>query len=913
MAHLQQQQFCSRVKEKHPEYFKNKKVLDIGSLDLNGSNRFLFEDCNYIGIDLGEGRNVDIASTGNLYDAPDEYFDTIISTEVFEHDMYYPDTIKNVIRMLKPGGMFIFTCAANGRPEHGTRRTSQCDAPLLEDVSEEWADYYKNLEKEDIEIIPSFNETFVDGHFERGYEPDDLYFYGIKGGEKYLTHQIIPEFGKETYKDDIFVIDCWPNNESKENDLIELIKILKIYNIDILLTGHYPIKPEIQKMVDYYLFDKKNPLLLSHEFNEYQVASGRWSDMGDHRIDNANAFHHDYAIWEAMRNSFNFCKYLGKKKIHFFEYDNLPNQVQYRQAFLERLNGHDAVLYEYSENSTTNSNFSEYCATFIFSVKTDVAIKAIDQIKTKEEYFKNKPNGWQLERVFLTALRKVSNNIFVTNYIANNDELNTQAVWNRDGMIKNGAYFQTYIGVDEKYNLHLHLISGFSEIRADKDYLLEVVYNDYKKFITLHKDAFFTMPLGQYRKGSNVIVYYQGVEVYKEFLGESAEDCREINKYTTKIRDIKQNHKPKSVNVHFVDGPYIEILDDEQLLYNVEFINNRTKKTEFSIELKSNHWSRSSIKYYVDWTIVIKGIDNDYYYEHKIDLKNKRVYVAFESKSLGDTIAFVPYVDEFRKKHGCKMICSTFQNDLFKKQYKEIEFVEPGTNVNDLYSLYRLGMFYKTEDNGNRHINFEHHSSDPKLEPLTKIASDILGLDYVELRTKLPKLGKKKQKRVCIGIHSTAQSKYWNNPNGWQDVVDYLKDNGYEVRLLSKEEDGYMGNKNPIGVTQQPVGPLTDVIKTLQESELFIGISSGLSWLAWGADVLVVLISGFTDIYTEPFIGVNRVINKNVCNSCWNRHDFDAGDWNWCPEQKGTDRQFECSKEISSETVINEIKKVLNL
>ena len=97
----------------------------------------------------------------------------------------------------------------------------------------------------------------------------------------------------------------------------------------------------------------------------------------------------------------------------------------------------------------------------------------------------------------------------------------------------------------------------------------------------------------------------------------------------------------------------------------------------------------------------------------------------------------------------------------------------------------------------------------------------------------------------------------------------------------------------------------------MQESELFIGISSGLSWLAWGADVPVVLISGFTDIYTEPLIGVNRLINKDVCNSCWSNYDFDPGDWNWCPVHKGTDKQFECSKNITSKDVIKEINSIL--
>ena len=156
MAHKQQRNFCERVREKYPEFFTNKKVLDIGSLDINGSNRDLFKDCEYTGIDIGEGKNVDIVSVGHLFQGPDNYYDTIISTEVFEHDMYYPQTIQNVMRMLKPGGLFLFTCAAPGRAEHGTRRTGAFDAPLLLKISEEWADYYKNLTPDDIYAIPNF-------------------------------------------------------------------------------------------------------------------------------------------------------------------------------------------------------------------------------------------------------------------------------------------------------------------------------------------------------------------------------------------------------------------------------------------------------------------------------------------------------------------------------------------------------------------------------------------------------------------------------------------------------------------------------------------------------------------------------------------------------------------------------------
>lgn len=183
MAHYEQQEFCRRMRDIFPEYFKEKNILDIGSLDINGNNRFLFTGCKYIGLDVGHGTNVDVVSVGHLYNAPDKSFDTIISTEVFEHDMFYGETIQNVIRMLKPGGAFIFTCASDGRPEHGTRKSDGSFAsPLLIQVSENWSDYYKNLSESDIKSINGFNESFPDGLFQYNPTPGDLYFFGVKGG-----------------------------------------------------------------------------------------------------------------------------------------------------------------------------------------------------------------------------------------------------------------------------------------------------------------------------------------------------------------------------------------------------------------------------------------------------------------------------------------------------------------------------------------------------------------------------------------------------------------------------------------------------------------------------------------------------------------------------------------------------------
>lgn len=910
MAHIEQRNFCLKVKEKFPDFFKGKKVLDIGSLDINGSNRDLFENCNYLGLDVGEGKNVDIVSVGHLFDGPDNYFDTIISTEVFEHDMFYEETIKNIMRMLKPGGLFLFTCAAPGRPEHGTRRCGENCAPLLIQISEEWADYYKNLDENDIRKICGFNETFPDCYFEfknKDIEiPADLYFYGIKGGEKYLTNDVIPQYQKKDFDEHIFVVDCWPDNENRENDLLECIKILKTFNIRILLVGHYPVKPEIQKMVDYYIFDKSNPLLLSDELSDYDVDSGRWTLLNGQRIENLQTFHHDYAIWETMRNAFNFCNYLGKKYIHFLEYDNIPNAYQYKQSFIERIKDFDAIIYEYDLDSANRNNLDVYCSTYIFSIRTDIAIKTINSIKNKFEFFHNKPNGWQLERQFLREMKKFTNNFHITKYIANDNELNTQSAWNRDGMIRNGTYFQSYLCADQDKNLYIHLIHGFYHKIPKDEYLIEVEYGDFKKFISLRKNEMRVDPIGKYQKGKRVKIYVNGVEVSNEYLSDDFDNFYKHNYITNENFPNKNVQSNRRININFIDGPFIEITDDVDLKYTVEFINSTNNEIVYSTTIHSNNWAKASLLYYVNWKIVVKGIDNEYYNEFTFDPKNRRILISFESSSLGDNIAWIPYISEFAKKHDCEIFCSTFHNEMFKDQYENINFINPGTIVNDIYTIFRIGLFKKGLD-----YDYNKHPYNPIKEPLMKICSDILGLEYKEIKPKLPKLGETKNKRVCIGIHSTSQCKYWNNPNGWQEVVDYLIEEGYEVRLLSKEIDGYMGNKNPIGVVQQPPSDLKTIIKVLQESEFFIGISSGLSWLAWASGIPIVLISGFTDVYLEPFDGVERIINKNVCNGCWHTHNFDPGNWNWCPIHQNTERQFECSKEISSEMVIEKITKLI--
>lgn len=360
-----------------------------------------------------------------------------------------------------------------------------------------------------------------------------------------------------------------------------------------------------------------------------------------------------------------------------------------------------------------------------------------------------------------------------------------------------------------------------------------------------------------------------------------------------------------SITQNFVGSPFLEINGISDNKFKIEFYDE-TGRCHYSNTLPINHWVRMSREYYTKWTAKVWE-SGSLIYEKTLDLKDKRVYISLESSSLGDTLAWVPYIREFKDKHQCELVVSTFMNHLFVDTYPDIEFVQPGTPVHSLYAMYKIGWFYKDGE-----FDVARNPNDFKKQPLQKTASDILGLQYKETKPILKKPNIEKKKKVGIGLHSTCQAKYWNNPTGWQSVVDYLKSLDYEVVLYSREADGYMGNYHPTGITKFESGSIDRLIEDLSTCEFFIGLGSGLSWLAWSLDLPVVLISGFSEEYSETVSNTYRVINKSVCNGCFNNHRLDPSDWYWCPEHKGTERQFECTKQISSKMVIDKINEVIN-
>ena len=430
-------------------------------------------------------------------------------------------------------------------------------------------------------------------------------------------------------------------------------------------------------------------------------------------------------------------------------------------------------------------------------------------------------------------------------------------------------------------------------------------YDSYKniKYLSMDIDKDCKMVLDNFnikRKDDNDTFEKLLTNEYKNVLGPEYREESKILKEENEILKLEENSI--QYNISFIDNAKVEIIGKKKLDFHVDIYDKKNNSLVYSSNLSTNNWCSTNSTYYREYKIHIKYKD-EIILSHDFNVKNKNVLIQFDSKSLGDTLAWIPYVEEFRKKHECNIYCITHWNKFFINQYSEINFIDPGSSYNiNIYARYMIGWYMPYDSNRN--------PNDYKKQPLQKTASDILGLDYKEIipKIEIPEGARPiKEKYVCIAQFSTANAKHWHYPakdsnKGWQMLVDWLNAQGYKVMVISKQKTGL---KNIIDRTGD--FPIEHRINELKWCEFFIGVGSGLSWLAWAVRKKVVMISGFSNPICEFQSNNTNVHNFSVCNGCFNKHQFDRGDWNWCPEHKDTDRHFECTINITPKMITERI------
>ena len=300
--------------------------------------------------------------------------------------------------------------------------------------------------------------------------------------------------------------------------------------------------------------------------------------------------------------------------------------------------------------------------------------------------------------------------------------------------------------------------------------------------------------------------------------------------------------------------------------FKVCFIDFDKKEIVTIKTCKLNETIFGDRQWYTNWLIEIYDSSGILIYLDKMDLVGKKVFIKIDAYALGDNIAWMPYIERFRVKHNCHVICSTFKNNLFEKEYPNILFVAPNTYISNVYAQYYIGA------NANENVKYCPIISERW--PLQFLASKALGLYDVEAIPKIsstdyiPNYGRK---YVCLSEHASSEKKSWKAEGGWQFVVDFLNKMEYKVVVISKEPTAL---KNVINKTGEI--SLEERVQDIKYSNFFMGISSGLSWVAWALGVHVIMISDCTPYFHEFKSNMTRIGGENLSSVDYNTNTITA-------------------------------------
>lgn len=277
-------------------------------------------------------------------------------------------------------------------------------------------------------------------------------------------------------------------------------------------------------------------------------------------------------------------------------------------------------------------------------------------------------------------------------------------------------------------------------------------------------------------------------------------------------------------------NPKVSITEDPLNSYFVVFMDRISGKVIASGTVPPNGSISAKRQWFTWWKInIYKG--KECIFTENFNPEGKTVFIKSDARALGDNLAWIPYFEEFRIKHKCNVICSTFFNELFENEYPDLLFVAPDTRIANVYAQYYVGTV--------KPDNYIYSPRPYGKIPLQETASDILGLEHKEIMAKITKPVVQKTKTVCLSEKGSTKLKEWDG--NWQVVVDYLVADGYEVKVISKEPTALKNITDKTGDFS-----LADRIKDLCQAQFFIGISSGLAWLAHSCQTYVFIVSDHT-------------------------------------------------------------------
>lgn len=329
--------------------------------------------------------------------------------------------------------------------------------------------------------------------------------------EPYLNNIFI--YSKVNQKD-CLVITSYCDNEEKLDILRKNIGILKQYNKDICIHAHYPLPMDIQKDVNYYIYDKSNPII---NFDKRSIIMWRNDDI--YRL---NILKRDYGFTVAsqIKQSIVFLRNMGYDIAHVLNYDIIIEDFVIDN--FKKIIDYSGIFYNKDESINLTT----------FSININKHLNEIKKISEDDYIYMNE--FWFAEKYLEDKFKvKSKNNLYITNQdprdhirhqpseffqfdlVECSIHVGERIDWINNDKIYSGKY-STYL-----YNIKNNNNVDFKIFKNDELYLHENVNNN--KMINTNitideiKTSFGYYESNNFIKGDNHIKFY----INDKLLGEN--------------------------------------------------------------------------------------------------------------------------------------------------------------------------------------------------------------------------------------------------------------------------------------------------------------------------------------------------------------------------------------------------------
>jgi hypothetical protein len=203
---------------------------------------------------------------------------------------------------------------------------------------------------------------------------------------------------------DIVIITAHCDDQEKIDTLIECIDELKSQGYPIIISSHIQVPNNIYDMVDYVIYDKENPLIYNHEFDEFGGSTTWfWAYYDNFYQEYTFDFNHGYAVLKLIKNGVSIASINGYQVSHVVCYDYILNDKKLLSEHTKHLEEYDVFSYFFKDAP------KEGLSAGLFSFKNDIFIKSFGNINTKREYCNSTYAIFEefLEKMFLKNSAKI--------------------------------------------------------------------------------------------------------------------------------------------------------------------------------------------------------------------------------------------------------------------------------------------------------------------------------------------------------------------------------------------------------------------------------------------------------------------------------------------------------------------------